>query len=110
MALVGDDHIEGMNWNVQLLGIVVYRFVADVEDCIASEQVDRHPLDRTDIDKSISLLRVDKIRLRQCLRIKLLSFVEILTLETLAIDFVNLVKLQSGLWLKRSKGADCLCC
>src|SRR6266511_270387 len=110
MALVGDDHIEGMNWNVQLLGIVVYGFVTDVEDRIAAKEINCHPLDRADIDKRIALLGIDEIRLRQCLRIRLLSFVEILTLETLAIDFVNLVKLQTGLWLKRSKGADCLCC
>src|SRR5207248_1777303 len=94
VAFIRDDYIKSMNWNVQLLSIIIYGFVADVKDRVAPEQIDRHSLDCADVDKSISLLGVDKIRLWQSLGIKLLGFVEVFALETLAIDFVNLVELQ----------------
>ena len=109
MAFVSDDDIESVNRNVELLSIFVDWFVADVEDCIATEEIDRHPLNRADINEGIALLWIVQIGLRQYLRIKLVFFLEIFALKALTVDFVNLVELESWLRLKRSKGANGLC-
>src|ERR1043166_597715 len=101
MALVGNNYVKGMNRNVEFLGIFVYGFVPYVEDRIASEQVYCHPLDRADVNESITLFRIDQIRLRQGLRIKLLGFVEILPLKRFNVQLVKLFELKGQFRVER---------
>ena len=54
VALVGDDQVEGMDRDVELLGVVVDRLVAERQRRLAAEQVDRHALDRADVDEGVA--------------------------------------------------------
>ena len=58
MTLVSDDNVECMNWNVQLVSVVLDRLVTKIENGIATEQVDRHPLNGRDVNESITLFRI----------------------------------------------------
>src|SRR5437899_1030272 len=86
MTFVRDDHVEGMDRNVEFLCVFIYWFVSQVENRIAPKEIDGHPLDGADVDERIPLLRFQQIGRWEHLRIKLLGFVKILTLKTLAID------------------------
>jgi hypothetical protein len=59
MAFVGNDDIERVDGDVQLPGIVVGHILA--EDRAAAEQVDRHPLNRADIDEGSPRLGVGQV-------------------------------------------------
>ena len=109
MTFVSNDDIERVNRDIfNLLSVFVDRFISDTEDCIASEEIDGHPLNSGDINKSISLLWVLQIGLRKCLRVEFVCFVKVFPLKALTVDFVNLVELESRLRLERSKGSNCL--
>ena len=68
---------------LQLLGVVVDFLVAHVRDDVATEQVDRHALDRGDVDERVARLRVRQIGLGQDFGIELLVLFEVLRLEPL---------------------------
>lgn len=58
MALVGDDAIEGVNRNVQLVRfVVVPLIVAFLERGLPTEKVDGHSLNRADIGKGMPGIR-----------------------------------------------------
>src|SRR5438046_304091 len=98
-----------MNWNIQLVGILINLFVASAEDCITAKQIDRHSLNRADINKCVSLLRIQQIRGRQNLWIKFLIRIEVFALEALTVNFVDLIELQTRFRLERGKSPYGLC-
>lgn len=56
VALVGDDQVEGVDGDAELLNVDVNRLVINGQRASAAEQVDRHALDRADVDKGIAEL------------------------------------------------------
>ena len=56
VALVGDDQVEGVDGDVELVGVVVDRLRHRPRDGLAAEQVDRHALDRADVDEGVARL------------------------------------------------------
>ena len=106
MALVGDDQVEGVDRDVELVRVVVDRFVTSPEDRLPAEEVDGHPLDRADVDERVPGLRIGEVPLGQDLGVELLVFAEVLLLERRRVDLVDLVELQPRLRLERGEGAD----
>ena len=107
VALVGDHQVEGVDRDVQrLLGrVVVDRLVALAEDRGAAEEVDRHALDRADVDERVPLLRPGQVLLGQDLRVVPGVVAEVLALEAVAVDLVDLVELEPGLGRELAEGA-----
>ena len=58
MAFVGDDDVEGVDRDVELVGVVVGFVVALLEDRLAAEKVDGHALDGADVDEDVAGLRI----------------------------------------------------
>ncbi len=56
MAFVGNDKVECVNRNVKLFRFLLDFFFA-APDGFASEQVDRHPLDRGNIHECVARFR-----------------------------------------------------
>ena len=72
VALVGDDQVEGVDGDVEPVGIFLY--IASPPVCaewtFGAEEVPSHPLDRGNIDKRVSSLGICQILVRQNLGIK----------------------------------------
>src|SRR6202521_1442965 len=98
-----------MDRDVQLRGILVEFLVRSGKNGIPTEKIDRHSLDRADIHERMTSIWVCQVRTRQHLRIELFFLVEVARLKPLAVDLVNLVKLQSRFWLEGRKGQHGLC-
>ena len=105
VALVGDHKIEGVNRNAELGGIFVWPLVRRPERSLLAEEVNRHALDRRDIDEGVPRLRVFEVRRRQNHRIERLVLAEVLALEALAVDLVDAVELQPRLGFVGPEGA-----
>ncbi len=106
VALVGDDEIEGVDRDVELLGVLVDGLIADREGGIASVQVDGHPLDRGDVHERLAALRVRQVPGRDDLRVEGPIVVEVVPEEPLAVHLVDLVELQPGLRFERGESPD----
>ncbi len=106
MALVGDDDVEGMDRDVESIGILVDRLIAEVQDSLATEEVERDALDRRDIDEGEPGLGIEQVRGRQCGRVERGIVAHVVMQEPLAIELVDLVKLEAGLRLERGERAD----
>src|ERR1051325_5470099 len=101
MAFVSNDYIESMNRNVlDLVGIIINRLVAEIENCISTKEVNGHALNGRDINECITLFRACEIALWQHLWIKFVFFAEVFSLKALTVNFVNLVDLQSRFGLE----------
>src|SRR5882672_8897917 len=101
MAFVGDYDIESVNRNIEQVGIVLGFIVTLRKHRLAPQQIDGHALNRADVEKRMDRLQVGR---RHDLRVKLLAFFQVFTAETLAVDFVNLVKLQARFRLEGGEG------
>ena len=77
---------------------------------MTTEQVDGHPLNRADVDERVPGSRILQIRLWQHLGVEFLVFAEVPFLKALAVDFVDMVELQSRFRLEGSEGTDRLGC
>src|ERR1043166_7595650 len=108
MALVGDDHVKCVNRNVEMIGIFVVGFFFATETSAATKEIDRHSLNRADVNECMSRLRVQKIGSGQHLWIERFVFTNVFAVKSLTIDFVESVELQRGFRLERREGADCL--
>ena len=75
MAFVGDDQVKGVDGNVQSLSIVVDRLISIVKNSFLTQEIDRHSLNGTNIDKGVSGFGIQQIRGRQHFRIKLFVLV-----------------------------------
>lgn len=106
MALVGDDEIEGVDRDVELLGVLVDGLVADREGGIASVQVDRHPLDRGDVHERLADLRVRQVPRRDDPGVEGPVVVEVVPEEPLAVVLVDLVELQPRLRFEGGERPD----
>ena len=106
VAFVGDDQIEGVNRDVELVGVVVAHVVAQLEGGLAAEEVDGHALDGADVDEGVARLRIEQVGGRQDLGVELRVVAQVVAVEALAVDLVDLVELQAGLRLERGEGVD----
>src|ERR1039458_2200694 len=98
-----------MDWDVKLAGIFIDFFVARGHDRVPTEKVDCHPLDRAHIDEGVPRLGISQVRTWENSRVELLILIEISSLESLAVNLINLVELQSRLWVKGSNRQHRLC-
>ena len=88
-----------------LVGVVVEFLVSRSEDRIPAEQVDRHALDRADVDEGVTGVGVRSGRhSASTLGSNFSSSSKSSRLEPLAVDLVDLVELQARLRLERSEG------
>ena len=65
MTFVGDDEVEGVDWNFQLLGVVVDCVWIVGEDRLTAKQINCHALNRGDVDEGKPRLRAFQIMLRE---------------------------------------------
>src|SRR5438128_1171605 len=100
MALVGNDYVERVDWNVHLLRVFIDGLIADVKNRIATEQIDRPALNGRDVNEGVTLFGIEKIGIRKHRRIELLALVKVFAMKTLAINLVDLIELQSGFWFE----------
>ena len=84
--MVGDIQFGGIVFVVRIARILRKRI-------LPSEEVDRHALDGRHINECMIRLGVGQILVRQDLGIEPLIRLEVLLLETLAIDLILLVEL-----------------
>src|SRR5258706_6117861 len=103
MTLVCYDNIEGVYRDVQLDRIIIEFLIAGVKNRIATEEIDGHPLNGADIHEGVTRVWIGQVRPRQNFRIEFLLLVEVASLESLAIDLVDSVELQSRFRLEGSK-------
>ncbi len=99
MTFVGNDEVECVNRDVEFLCFLLDFFLA-APDGFASEQVDRHPLDRGDVYKRVAGLRGHKIGRGEHLGIEFFFFAKILFLKSLAVHFIDLVELEAMIGVK----------
>src|SRR5689334_11809663 len=95
MALIGDDEVECVDRELFLRRILINILIADVEDRIAAEEVDGHPLNGGDIHESVAGLWLFEVALRQQVRIKLILPLQVLALEALMVNLVDLVEFEA---------------
>ena len=95
VAFIGDDQVEGVDRNVEPVGVVFHVRVAGRlrEGVLPPEQVDRHPLDGRDVDERMAGLRIGQVAVGQQLGVERVVVAEIVLLEALAIDLVFLDEL-----------------
>ena len=106
VALVGDDQVEGVDRDVELLDIGVDGLAVDRQRLLAAEQVHRHPLDRRDVDEGVAGLRVGQQGVRHARSGRTAVVAEVGLLEALRVELVDLVELQARLRLERGERAD----
>ena len=70
VTLVGDDQVEGVDRDVELLHVGVDVLVVDPQRLLATEEVHRHSLDRRDVDEGVAELRRGQQRIGQDRRIE----------------------------------------
>lgn len=63
MTLVSNNQIEGMDRNIQLRSLLIEFLIPGGENGISTEEVNGHPLDRADVDESMTGIRVRQVRL-----------------------------------------------
>ena len=63
VAFVGDDQVEGVDRDVEPVGVVIHVRIAGRlrEGVLPPEQVDRHPLDGRDVDERMAGLRIGQV-------------------------------------------------
>ena len=105
VALVGDDHVKGVDGNVEQRGIrlVVRIACTPIHPLGQPKEIDAHALDGADVDKGVGRVGIGEIGRGKELGIKL-GVIQILTAEALAVDLVYLVEFQVGLGLEARKG------
>jgi hypothetical protein len=92
MAFVGDDQVEGVDRDRQLVSVVFRFFVTQGNSGLASEESDGHTLNRADANKGVAWFRPFKILPRHLLGVKLGVLSQVFPLEPLTVNLVNPVK------------------
>ena len=105
VTLVSDNQIEGVDRDIELLGVILDALLVR-EDCATTKEVDRHPLNCADVDEGRPGFRVGQVGLRQDGGIELVIITEILALEALRIHLIQTVELLTGLRLEALEGTD----
>ncbi|MPM58632.1 hypothetical protein SDC9_105464 [bioreactor metagenome] len=98
MALVGDDHVEGVDGDIELAGVSV---VLEAAVGVFAQQVDRHALDGGDVDEGVGFPGVSQVLFGQHLGVEAASVFQFLAPESLAVDLIIPVQFEP---LRRLKG------
>jgi hypothetical protein len=111
VAFIGDDQIERINWDVELVCVVLIISIIRLwEGCLGTEKVSRHPLNRRYVHKRMAGFRRGQILVWQNLWIKRGIISKVFPLETLTIDLVFLGELVPFWRIESIEFADCLGC
>src|SRR5438309_827324 len=104
VALVRYDAVERMDRDVEFscLGIFVDIFPKTSRSLRSAEQVDRHPLNRTDVNERTPRLRLGQVVFGKDFGIETKVLVKIFPVETVTVDFVDPIELQTGLGFEGS--------
>src|ERR1700722_4728598 len=94
MAFIRDDKIECMDRNVQFVGFIIDFFVT-APHSVATEQIDRHSLNRGDVYERVSRFRRLKMGFWKKFGIKFLLLSKIFLLKPLAVHFKDLVEFET---------------
>jgi hypothetical protein len=65
MTFICNHQIESMDWNIQLLGVILNFLVTDTPNGVPPEEIDGHPLDGADVNEGVIRLRTGQIRCGQ---------------------------------------------
>lgn len=103
VALVRDDDVEGVDRDVQRSSVLVGCLLRYTEQGGAAQHVDRHALDSADVDEGVLGLRIGEVAGRQQRGVEGLVVAEVLLLETVAVDLVDAVELETRLGLERGE-------
>jgi hypothetical protein len=95
VALIRDDEVERVDWNIEGVSIVLDLAVATRlrERSLRTEKIPRHALDGGDIDERVAHVGRGQVFVGQQLRIERVVIAEILALKPLTIELVFLGEL-----------------
>lgn len=100
VALVGDDHVEGVDGDIEPVGFGV---VLEAAVGVFAQQVDGHPLDGGDVDEGVGFPGVGQVLFGQHLGVEAAAVFQLFAAESLAVDLVIPVQFEP---LRRLKGGE----